>query len=654
MAMPLALVWDLIATDNASAVFKRVGASAGAASKETASMGHSFAKAGEIVTLAAIGIGVVAVKMAMSMQESNAKIQGNAQITAKAATAIGDAFLGTAGKSTFSGKKMADAFGPVAGVIQALSGHTLTTADSMTVMAAATTLAEASGTSLDITTASLAAVMQNYGLKVKDAADASNVLFNTSRLTNIPLDVLTSTVDKLHGKLGIASPALADTSALMVDLANHGISGSKGVLVVNAGLTTLLGGSKATNAELKHLGVSVFDVHGKFVGMKGVLEQLTPKLKDMTDQQRLAAEKSLFGALAAKALNSTIMAGVDTFNKSTAAVTKHGAAEDAAKAAANTLHGQMKTLRATFADFMVLVGEKVIPVLQKSVDWMKQHGEIVKIVAMAIGGVLLVAIGAYTVSMIAAAAATIAATWPILLIVAAVAALAVGLAYAYEKSQTFRDIVSVAFHYVKTAGLTMALALVTGFQWLVDVWMAVAKRIVDGAATAFGWIPGIGPKLKDAAAAFDGMKDNVNASLDKIKKSITVDLNTENAKGQADAMSRYYRDQNWIAKASLSVVQSGIANKMAASGSVGTRGNRAASGMGFGHNALGTDNWRGGPTWVNEKGGEIIDLPSGSRVIPADKSAAMMGNNTWNIYEATSAMATAMQVSRRQAALGAV
>jgi phage-related protein len=75
--------------------------------------------------------------------------------------------------------------------------------------------------------------------------------------------------------------------------------------------------------------------------------------------------------------------------------------------------------------------------------------------------------------------------------------------------------------------------------------------------------------------------------------------------------------------------------------------------MGIGHNAAGTDNWRGGPTWVNERGGEIIDLPSGSRIIPADKSAAMMGH-TFNIYEATSALATAMQVSRRQAALGAV
>ena len=36
--------------------------------------------------------------------------------------------------------------------------------------------------------------------------------------------------------------------------------------------------------------------------------------------------------------------------------------------------------------------------------------------------------------------------------------------------------------------------------------------------------------------------------------------------------------------------------------------------------AHGTDDWGGGPAVINEKGGEIVDLPSGSRVIPHDQS----------------------------------
>lgn len=39
--------------------------------------------------------------------------------------------------------------------------------------------------------------------------------------------------------------------------------------------------------------------------------------------------------------------------------------------------------------------------------------------------------------------------------------------------------------------------------------------------------------------------------------------------------------------------------------------------------AKGTDNWRGGIVQISEKGGEIVDLPSGSRVYPHDKSVQM-------------------------------
>jgi TP901 family phage tail tape measure protein len=334
---------------------------------------NSMVKIGEGVGVAVAATVALSVHNAMAMQESDAKIQGSAQLTAKAATAIGDAFLNTAGKSTFSGKEMADSFGPVAGVIQEVAGHTLTAADSMTVMNAATMLAEATGNALGATTGDLAAVMQSYGIKIGGAAAASNILFNASRLTNVPLDTLATTVDKLHGKLGIAAPTLTDVSGLMVDLANHGVAGSKGLMVVNTGLTTLMGGSKATTAELKDLGVHIFDSSGKFVGMAGVLTQLTPKLKDMTQQQQLAAEKALFGAGASKALNTTILAGVTGFTNSTTAVTKHGAAEDAAKAKAATLQGQIKTLTAAFTDITTLIGQKLIPVITSDALWLDKN-----------------------------------------------------------------------------------------------------------------------------------------------------------------------------------------------------------------------------------------------------------------------------------------
>jgi hypothetical protein len=43
----------------------------------------------------------------------------------------------------------------------------------------------------------------------------------------------------------------------------------------------------------------------------------------------------------------------------------------------------------------------------------------------------------------------------------------------------------------------------------------------------------------------------------------------------------------------------------------------------IGANAAGTNNWRGGLTRVNEMGGEIMDLPRGTRIIPHDVSMEM-------------------------------
>lgn len=47
-------------------------------------------------------------------------------------------------------------------------------------------------------------------------------------------------------------------------------------------------------------------------------------------------------------------------------------------------------------------------------------------------------------------------------------------------------------------------------------------------------------------------------------------------------------------------------------------------GKGTPHNALGTNNFPGGPTYVNEEGGEMAILPSGTTILPADRSKQLI------------------------------
>lgn len=54
---------------------------------------------------------------------------------------------------------------------------------------------------------------------------------------------------------------------------------------------------------------------------------------------------------------------------------------------------------------------------------------------------------------------------------------------------------------------------------------------------------------------------------------------------------------------------------------------RAAS-VNVGHNAGGTDNWRGGLTYLAENGPELVDLPQGSRVHTAQETRQILGGGT--------------------------
>jgi cell wall-associated NlpC family hydrolase len=112
---------------------------------------------------------------------------------------------------------------------------------------------------------------------------------------------------------------------------------------------------------------------------------------------------------------------------------------------------------------------------------------------------------------------------PIGLVVVAIAGLIALIVLAYKKSDTFRRIVDTAFRAVVSAGQAMLDFLRPIFATLVQVFLDVAGKILDSAATAFGWVPGLGGKLKTAATKFNEFKTSVNESLDKVKnKNVTV------------------------------------------------------------------------------------------------------------------------------------
>lgn len=145
----------------------------------------------------------------------------------------------------------------------------------------------------------------------------------------------------------------------------------------------------------------------------------------------------------------------------------------------------------------------------------------------------------------------------------------------------------------------------------VAVVLNLFSDIIQGAAIAFGWMPGIGPKLQNAASNFVKFRDRVNAALDGIEDENVKITVTTTYGGSAHSGEGY----------STGIFSGGITGSgrkgMATGGITG-----AASGMVRGINM----------TRVNEQGqelarvpsGDIVSLPTGSTVIPHGQSQALL------------------------------
>lgn len=138
-------------------------------------------------------------------------------------------------------------------------------------------------------------------------------------------------------------------------------------------------------------------------------------------------------------------------------------------------------------------------------------------------------------------------------------------------------------------------------KWVVEQ----LGKILDGAAAALSWVPGVGPKLREAQAKFTAFRRGANAELAKIKdKKVNVTFET-------------------FGTAALNAAAD-IANKLAAQGYAHGGITGAANG-----------GMRSGLTMVGERGRELVDLAPGSRVHSNEDTERMLAGGGGGAFTAT-------------------
>jgi hypothetical protein len=298
---------------------------------------------------------------------------------------------------------------------------------------------------------------------------------------------------------------------------------------------------------LTGLGVSLRDVKGNAIdAVEGIL-RLADSVQNLSREEAVFRIKEL-GITDNKTVELVLRGRKElermlAVQKEQGVVTKE-AAENARKftESTNALRGAWEGASTNFMSAVLPVLTTVVEWLTKVVEWAGKHSDFITGFFIAIATVIT---AIYLPAMISAAAATLAATWPIIAIAAVITALAAAFALAYDDIMNFIEgndsfigqvfekypIVKDVVFAVIDAFKLMGTALGAVFSFLVDSWKATFDFIMKG-------VDLVKEGLLSAAEFFGfGSEDNAGGARGAASRFGVVDGNAQLASAAASPLN---------------------------------------------------------------------------------------------------------------------
>jgi TP901 family phage tail tape measure protein len=569
------LIFDILAIDRASATLARIGG-------EAEGMGGKFGKAGaaigkglDIAAAVIVGTGIASVKTAADMETAMTRLTTTAGESTSNIKMVWSGIDKMAGQVGYSVKELASAMY----YVESGGYHGAKGLDVLKVAAQGAKIENASVT--DVAHA-LAGAMNDYRKQNLDAATAMNVMTAAVGHGMMTFQDMADALPKVGARAAATGVRFQELMAAMATMTQDGLPARVAATYLGQTIGQLAAPTSKAADEMKGLGIKALDVsraitsgsgHGLGDAIKmlydGITRHLTPaglvavdvfkkSHATITDFQKLLANvppnlQTVVQALAlstggVKAFQGVLMLGganTKAYNSNLAAMNEqlrkgHGAVAGVAEQQA-TLNGKLADAKGAWTGLLDQWGQQLLPELTKLApklldltNWLSQNGPMVQHFAEVI------------LAMAAAVKIATAVQWllnialdanPIGLIILALAALTVAFIDAYTHSDTFRKVVTVVLDAIKLGFWTLSYVAVTVLQDMMNSALDFAGTFVHAAALAFGWVPGLGDKLWAANRAIDKFKTDANASLDKVKNDIKLNVNTTNAKMAYDILA---------------------------------------------------------------------------------------------------------------------
>lgn len=655
--------------------------------RQIAAMGRRITNLGagltKGITVPVAAMGVASVKNFGDVDKQMRLVQQTMGSTEKEAERLERQMKKAASNSVFSMKDAADAT-----LNFARQGFKASEAGNM--LAPALNLAAATSTDLSVTTSGLGNTMKAFGAKSKEASHYTDMFAKAQAQANTTTTELFDAMGIAGSTAKTVGWGFSDIATITGIFGDHSISAAKGATALNTGLMRIASPASDGAKAMDKLGINVFKANGKLKSMPSVMKILNKSFQGLSDKEKLAAASSIFGKNQASKWIALIDESPSKFKKMSNAIdgTK-GTSKKMADALLNGVGGSIEKLKSTFDVFKYNVGEiagkhikGLVDGVTKLIDKFNglsdaQKSSVVKFVAIAaaVGPALLVfgkvttAVGStmMTLGKLAKAAKKVHGVLgligmpggKVILICIGIAAAALLIVKNWDKvkaaAQKVFGFVKKTFSGVngESKGLTKAvgkvgkhfLQLASKAKKLWAIVGPVFKKIGALAASIFvakwkfvfstgmGILTGIGKSIMDwvdgVVKAFTGIIDFLTGVFTgNWKKAWT---------GVKEIFGGIFQSLASLVKAPLNAVIGCINGAITGINNIGIKIPNwvpKLGGKSFSVNvpkipylARGTQNWGGGMAIMNEKGGELVDLPRGSRVYPHDQSVKRAYND---------------------------
>lgn len=274
-------------------------------------------------------------------------------------------------------------------------------------------LSRITGTELNANVESVAKVFQNFGVTAGDQSGKLDVLFRASQQSGVSVQALAETMSGAGVVLRQVGLNFDQSAAFIATLAKAGVDASDVMPALSRTLATAAKNGKDASVVFSETFNSIknakSDTDAAGVALEVFGAKAGPRLAAMIREGKLSFEEMQQAIVSGS--DTIIGAGADT--------------EDFAEKFTRMKNRIMVAVEPLASKVFGAIGEamdKLAPKIEQLTNWFKENEDKAKLLAGVLGGVLVIAIGAYTVAMAQAAIATIAATWPILAVIAAAAA----------------------------------------------------------------------------------------------------------------------------------------------------------------------------------------------------------------------------------------